>query len=66
MMMTGVDDPQQQQLRMCTVVMDDRRLHVNQIANTVGIFVERVENILHDGFGMSKVLRKIRAAALDT
>ena len=57
MMMTGVDDPQQQQLTMCTVVMDDRRLNVNQIANTVGIFRERVENILHDEFGMSKVLR---------
>ena len=29
-----------------SVVMDDRRLTVNQIANTIGIF-QRVENILH-------------------
>ena len=46
-MMTGIDDPQQQQL------MDDRRQ--NQIDNTVGISRERVENILHNELWMSKV-----------
>ena len=35
--------------------MDDRHLTVNQIANTVGISRERVENILHNELGMSKI-----------
>ena len=37
------------------VMIDDRRLTVNQIANTVGITRERVKNILHYELGMSKV-----------
>uniref|UniRef100_A0A3Q0RHJ7 Mos1 transposase HTH domain-containing protein n=1 Tax=Amphilophus citrinellus TaxID=61819 RepID=A0A3Q0RHJ7_AMPCI len=37
------------------MVMDDRRLTVNQIANAVGISQERVGNILHNKTGMSKV-----------
>ena len=41
--------------RVNHMVMDDRRLTVNQIANAVGISRERVENILHNELGMSKV-----------
>ena len=41
--------------RVYHMVMDDRRLTVNQIANAVGISRERVENILHNELGMSKV-----------
>ena len=37
------------------MVMDDRCLTVNQIAYAVAIFHERVENILHQELGMSKV-----------
>ncbi|KAL7388121.1 hypothetical protein ABVT39_007546 [Epinephelus coioides] len=37
------------------MVMNDRRLTVNQIANAVSISHERVENILHNKFGVSKV-----------
>ena len=37
------------------MVMDDRRLTVNQIANTVGISRERLGNILHKELDMSKV-----------
>ena len=36
-------------------VVDDRRSTVNQTANTIGISRERVENILHNELGMSKV-----------
>ena len=35
------------------MVIDDRRLTVNQIADAVAISRERVENILHQKFGMS-------------
>ena len=35
--------------------MDDRHLTVNQIADAVAIFPERVENILHQELGISKV-----------
>lgn len=41
--------------RLHRAVMDDRRLTVNQLADTVGISRERVENILHSELGMSKV-----------
>ena len=37
------------------MVMDDRRLTVNQIADAVAISRERVENILHQELGISKV-----------
>ena len=37
------------------VVLDDRHLTVNQIANTVCISHERLENILHNELGMLKV-----------
>ncbi|XP_014782743.1 uncharacterized protein LOC106878136 [Octopus bimaculoides] len=37
------------------MVIDDRHLNVNQITNAVSIFCERVENILHNKLGMSKV-----------
>ena len=37
------------------MVMDDRRLTVNQIADPVAIFHEQVENILHQELAMSKV-----------
>ena len=48
------------------VVMDDRRLTVNQIAaNTIAISRERVENIQHNKLEMSKIFRKMGAAALD-
>ena len=40
------------------VLMDDRRLTVNQIADTVGISHERVETILHSELEMSKVYAK--------
>ena len=35
--------------------MDERRLTVNQIALTFGIFRERIENMLHNELGMLKV-----------
>uniref|UniRef100_A0A3Q0T381 Mos1 transposase HTH domain-containing protein n=1 Tax=Amphilophus citrinellus TaxID=61819 RepID=A0A3Q0T381_AMPCI len=41
--------------RVHHMVMDDSRLTVNQIANAVGISRERVENILHNELGMSKI-----------
>ena len=37
------------------MVMDDRRLTVNQTANAVGISCEQTENIWHYELGMSKV-----------
>ena len=37
------------------LVMDDRRLTISQIASGVGISRERVEHILHNELGMSKV-----------
>ena len=37
------------------MVMGDRGLIVNQIANAVGISREWAENILHNELGMSKV-----------
>ena len=37
------------------IVMGDRRVTVNEIATSVGISRERVENILHNELGMSKV-----------
>ena len=50
--MTGVDNPQQPQLRktllMHRVIMDNKCSTENQITNTVGISCERVENILHN------------------
>ena len=41
--------------RVHHMVMDDRRLTVNQIADAVAISRERVENILHQELDMSKV-----------
>ena len=41
--------------RVHYMVMHDRRLTVNQIADAVAIFCERVENVLHEELGMSKV-----------
>ena len=40
---------------MRRIVMDDRRLTVNLIFNTVGISRERVETILHNELGMPMV-----------
>ncbi|KAM9386184.1 zinc finger protein 706-like [Pholidichthys leucotaenia] len=37
------------------MVMDDRRLTVNQLAKAVGVSRERVENILHNQLGMSGI-----------
>ena len=37
------------------MVMDDRRLIINQIADVVAISRERVENILHKELGIPKV-----------
>lgn len=36
-------------------MMDDTGLTVNQMVNTISIFCERVENILHYELGMTKV-----------
>ncbi|XP_076065286.1 protein GVQW3-like [Oratosquilla oratoria] len=41
--------------RIHHIVMDERRLTVNQMANTVSISRERIENILHKELEMSKV-----------
>ena len=41
--------------RVHHMVMDDRRLIVNQIPDAIAISRERVENILHQELGMSKV-----------
>ena len=41
--------------RVHHIVMNDRRLTVNQIANVVGISREQVENILHKEHGISNV-----------
>ncbi|XP_076059482.1 protein GVQW3-like [Oratosquilla oratoria] len=41
--------------RIRHMVMDGRRLNVNQIANTSGISRERVENILHKERDISKM-----------
>ena len=40
------------------VVMGDRHLTLNQIANTAGISREQIENILHNPLGMAKVSTK--------
>ena len=46
--------------RVHHMMMDDRRLVVNHIANSVGIRFskERVENIMHNELGMSKVFAR--------
>ena len=36
--------------------MNDRRLIISHLANVISISGERVENIFHNKFGMSKVL----------
>ena len=41
--------------RVHHMVMDDKRLTVNQIADAIAISRERVENILHQELDMSKV-----------
>jgi len=41
--------------RVHHLVMGDRRLTISQIASDVGISRERVEHILHNELGMSKV-----------
>ena len=41
--------------RVHHIVMNDRRLTVNQIANVVGISREQVENILHKEHDISNV-----------
>ncbi|XP_029634602.1 uncharacterized protein LOC115210258 [Octopus sinensis] len=41
--------------RVHHMVMNDRRLNVNQIANAIGISRERVENILHNELSTPKV-----------
>ena len=37
------------------MVMNDRRLTISHLANVISISRERVENILHNELGMSKV-----------
>ena len=37
------------------MVMSDRRLTISHLANVISIFRERVENILNNKLGMSKV-----------
>ena len=37
------------------MVMNDKRLTINHSANVISISSERVENILHNELGMSKV-----------
>ena len=59
------DDPRSGRLASATtkeninrihhMAMDDRRLTVNQIADAVAISRERVDNVLHQELGMSKV-----------
>ena len=41
--------------RIYQMVMDDKHLTVNHIANVIRIFHKRVKNILHKKHGMSKV-----------
>ena len=41
--------------RVYHMVMDDRHLTVNQIADAVAISRERIENILHQELGISKM-----------
>ena len=38
------------------MVMNDRRLTISHLANVISISCKRVENILHNELGMSKVL----------
>ena len=42
--------------RIHQMVMNDRRLTISHLANVISISRERVENILHNKLGMSKVL----------
>jgi transposase len=44
------------------VVLDDRRMKVREIAETIGISKKRVGYILHEELDMKKLLRKIGAA----
>ena len=41
--------------RIHQMVMNDRRLTISHLANVISISCERVENILHNELGMSKV-----------
>ena len=41
--------------RIHQMVMNDRRLTISHLANVISISRERVENILHNELGMSKV-----------
>ncbi|XP_014768872.1 uncharacterized protein LOC106868221 [Octopus bimaculoides] len=41
--------------RVHHMVMDDRRLDINEITNAISIFRERVENIQYNELGMTKV-----------
>ena len=51
--------------RVHNVVMDGRRLTVNQKANAVSISRDQVENNLHNKLGMSEGFRSVGATALD-
>lgn len=41
--------------RVHHMVIDDRRLTRNQIANSISLYCEEFENILHNVLGMMKV-----------
>ena len=43
------------------MVLDDRRMKVREIAETIGISKERVGYILHEELDMTKALRKTSA-----
>lgn len=45
--------------RVHLIVMDDRWLIINQMANVISIFYERVENILLNADGMTKVSARL-------
>ena len=48
------------------MVMNDRRLTISHLANVISISCERVENILHNELGMSKVSARWVPPAFDT
>jgi len=47
------------------MVLDDRRMNVREIAETIGISKEHVGYILHKEFGYEKALRKMGTRSSD-
>lgn len=52
--------------RVYHMVMDNRQMTIDQIANSTSISCERVENILHNELGMTNVFIQVGCVTTST